>query len=330
MQSAILILIFCAAAALGQAQHQQEIRAAVEKALPALQKASPVFMQKNGCPSCHHQSLPAQTTAMAAKRGYRYDKALEAEQLRTVQEMIYPAVEVMAETSDTIPQITATGPYILMHLEAQGVAPNDATTALVHNIASKQRLDGSWTGFANRPPLSGGDIRETAVSVRGLDLYAPKGRRPEMNRRIAKAKEFLLSAKPASPEEKIARLLGLTWAGASMREMQGSADEVLTLQRADGGWAQLDTRESDAYATGEALVALYRAGTAGPGSAAFDRGLRYLLRTQQADGSWHVKTRSYALQPLIDTGYPHGRDQWISAAGTSYAAMALMLADPVQ
>jgi hypothetical protein len=30
-----------------------------------------------------------------------------------------------------------------------------------------------------------------------------------------------------------------------------------------------------------------------------------------------------ALQPYFDAGFPHGFDQWISAAGTSWATIAL-------
>jgi squalene cyclase len=121
--------------------------------------------------------------------------------------------------------------------------------------------------------------------------------------------------------------MGLAWAGAAPIELRDAADAVLALQRPDGGWAQLPTRESDAYATGEALLALHRAGVLTTDDAAYQRGLQFLLKTQEADGSWHVKTRAYPFQPLIDTGYPHGRDQWISSAGTSQALMALMLAD---
>jgi hypothetical protein len=62
--------------------------------------------------------------------------------------------------------------------------------------------------------------------------------------------------------------------------------------------------------------------------AAYQRGVHYLLRTQQQDGSWYVKTRALAFQPWFDAGFPYGYDQWISAAGTGWSAMALALALP--
>jgi len=61
---------------------------------------------------------------------------------------------------------------------------------------------------------------------------------------------------------------------------------------------------------------------------AFQRGIKYLLDTQQEDGSWYVKTRALAFQPTFEADFPHGHDQWMSAAGTSWASMALTLALP--
>jgi N-acyl-D-amino-acid deacylase len=76
------------------------------------------------------------------------------------------------------------------------------------------------------------------------------------------------------------------------------------------------------------LVALRESGYFHAGSAAFIQGVKYLLGTQKADGSWHVAGRALPVQPLFESGFPYGRDQWISAAGTSWAAMGLSLAIP--
>ena len=100
---------------------------------------------------------------------------------------------------------------------------------------------------------------------------------------------------------------------------------------------------SDAYASGLALYAQFEAGV--PIShTVYQNGLKYLLGTQASDGTWHVgglsakqilqasdgtwhvKTRSLPFQPYFESGYPYGHDQWISAAGTAYATMALAAA----
>lgn len=61
----------------------------------------------------------------------------------------------------------------------------------------------------------------------------------------------------------------------------------------------------------------------------YRRGLAFLLRTQFDDGSWFVASRTWPFQQHFDSGFPHGRDQWISAPATAWAAMAMLLAiDP--
>ena len=57
------------------------------------------------------------------------------------------------------------------------------------------------------------------------------------------------------------------------------------------------------------------------------RHYRFLLNTQLADGTWHVRRRAFPFQPTMDSHFPHGRDGWVSAAGTSWAVMALSLPD---
>jgi hypothetical protein len=57
---------------------------------------------------------------------------------------------------------------------------------------------------------------------------------------------------------------------------------------------------------------------------AYVRGLGFLLRTQAADGTWLVKSRSNPFQPYYETGFPYKKDQFISAAASGWAATALL------
>ena len=59
---------------------------------------------------------------------------------------------------------------------------------------------------------------------------------------------------------------------------------------------------------------------------AYGSGVAFLLRTQLADGSWYVQTRALPVQAYFETGFPHGRDQFISAAATNWATQALIRA----
>ena len=69
--------------------------------------------------------------------------------------------------------------------------------------------------------------------------------------------------------------------------------------------------------------ALSIAGRVGQDDPTYRKGIAYLMRTQAPDGSWHVKTRAIWLQPYFESGFPYGRDQFISTAGTAWASMAL-------
>ncbi len=83
---------------------------------------------------------------------------------------------------------------------------------------------------------------------------------------------------------------------------------------------------SDAYASGEALVALRESRAVEPTNRAYRRGLEYLLHTQIDDGTWIVESRAVPIQAYFESGFPYGVNQWISAAATCWATTALALA----
>ena len=121
------------------------------------------------------------------------------------------------------------------------------------------------------------------------------------------------------------QLLGLLWAGKQPSQLQDYLSALTALQWADGGWSQTRSLASDAYATGQVLFVLHELGV--PASdTAYRRGVEYLLRTQLDDGSWHVISRAVKFQPYFQSEFPHDQDQWISAAGTAWAAMGLAYA----
>ncbi len=216
--------------------------------------------------------------------------------------------------------------YFLAGLDADRQQANQTTDALVQFLALRQQPGGSWKTPVHRPPHDASDVTFTALAVRGLGVFAPKGRAQEIGGRIALARDWLLEAKAHETEEMAFRLLGLRWASANQTQIAEALDALLREQGSDGGWAQLPALESDAYATGLALFALHEGGKIAVDHQAFRRGVEYLLRTQIADGSWFVQTRSFPLQPFVGTRFPHRRSQFISVAATCWASMALSLA----
>ena len=160
--------------------------------------------------------------------------------------------------------------------------------------------DGYWSTAPDRPPVQYSDYTTTALGVWSLRKYAPEGRREEFEERVRRAMNWFTTAgSPAATEEAAFRLLGLGWAGAQISRTMEPMRDLLKRQRADGGWAQFPTLESDAYATGQVLAALRLGGGLAPATRAYQRGLQYLLDTQREDGSWHVKSRARPFQPVL-------------------------------
>jgi hypothetical protein len=305
------------------------IRTAVERSLALLQKSDVRFLEQTGCKSCHNQALPAMAYGLARERGFRFDEEVARKQSDNVMAIMAAQRErVLQLMEDEGPP--SSGAYALAGLAAMGYPADTTTAAFVRNMAVKQLPAGNWHVLSSRPPIEYSPVTATALAIRSMSQYGDGNRQADYRRRIERAKDWLLRYAPASSEERNMRLLGLAWAKADRAVLRTAAREILGHRRKDGGWSQLESLPSDAYATGQALYALNQAAGLPPGAPEYRDGVEFLRRTQFEDGSWFVKTRAVAIQPPLDTGFPHGRDQFISAAGTSWAAMALMLTEPAR
>jgi ankyrin repeat protein len=298
-------------------------REAIAKALPPLLDGGREFFKMSGCTSCHHNHLPALAFSLARAKRIALDE--EKARRNSLQSVAWITGNLEGFFQDVrVPGGDTTAAYLLWGLESDGHKRDRATDAVVHLLAGNQSLDGGWRVRADRPPIESGRVTPTAVAIRALRAYPIPGRKTELDNRIRRAAKWLGDYRPRTGEEKAMRLLGLVWGTADPGLIGDAAAQLASSQRPDGGWAQLDTLSSDAYATGQALYALSISGRLPPEQ--LRKGVRYLLDTQLADGTWLVRSRSYPLQPkYFDTGFPHGRDQWISAAATSWACAGLSL-----
>lgn len=297
-------------------------RAAVEKSLPLLQHADVVFLRKAGCVSCHSNSLTEMTLKAARKNGFSVDEGIAQSQLNTIREYLESWRERSLQDIG-IPGGVDTDGYILAGLAAANYPPDSATDAIARYLRRRQAVDGGWRIATQRPPLESSDFEATAITMRALQVYAPRPQQADYAKSVRKAAMWLSQAQPKTTEDHVYQVLGLGWAGGDKDTVRKAARELTALQRPDGGWAQLPTLASDAYATGQALTALAEAGGLSATDLVYQRGVRFLLRTQLEDGSWYVRTRTLAVQPYFDSEFPHDRDQFISTAATNWAIMAL-------
>jgi hypothetical protein len=336
LYAAALVIVGAGTAHADDAISREALQTAVRKGLDLLVKTSPAFIQKGGCNSCHNQMLPAAAQAFARGRGIEVGAPIEQ----------LPG-EVSEMTTERYAEYSVAGGGGVNALSFELFAsdllkqPADARMrAQIQYIKGQQLPEGYWRGGgsltnngqqglsrpgAARPPLMFDDVTPTAFMVRALRAYGPASEAADNQARIAKARQWLLATRASRLQEHAFRVLGLKWANADRRAVDDAARDLQALQQRDGGFAQLPTLPSDAYATGLALFALHEAGLASTHQA-YQAGLKFLLQTQAPDGTWHVRTRSLEFQPYFESGYPYQRDQWISAAGTAYATLALAAA----
>ncbi len=304
------------------------VQAAIRKILPLIETSGDAVFKSRGCVSCHNNSLPAMTVALARSKGFAVNEEQAKKELGFAVATDMPYLEPM-RLGSTIGGGSDTLGYTLMGMAAAGYLPDALTDAHIHYFSISQLGDGSWRTTSYRPPEEYGPFTTTAVVLRAIKLYPIPGRREEFQERITRAKRWLLSANASSQEERSMQLNALADAGASASERAPFVTALKTAQNGDGSWSLLPGIPGEAYATGEALYALHVSGNVPTTDAFYQRGVQWLLRNQLADGSWFMPTRAVPVQPhTFESGFPHGWHQFASDGASSWAAMALLFTLP--
>ena len=317
-------------AALWSAEQVQEcnattVRKAAEAGVSVLVRSGDRMTEATGnrCASCHQQNLPALAWSTAAKKGVGYPEQMAKEQLKATVNASGRFGDISVEQPPPVPNIAA---WLLIGLDAAEYPASPMTDSFAYALARYQYGDGRWVTKAWRPPTDYSDVTSTALAIRALKAYAPPTMKKRIDQNIRKAGAWLADYEAQSVEERTMQILGLHWAGSHKSQIKKLAKGLLIEQGPDGGWAQLPTLETDAYATGLALFALNQAAGLNAGDDAYQKGVKYLLRTQLDDGSWLVKTRASPVQVAIKEVFAHDEHQWISSIATGWSSIALMLA----
>jgi len=315
-------------------RRENSIDKAIQSSLPLIQTGDANFVPKAACVSCHNDSFAAMAVGAARKRGFAVDEKSSAQQVKAnlfglekLRDYLHQGFLVPVEDYFG-PEVVSD---ILIGLHAEHHQPDINTDAAVMYLKNRQAPDGHWAYPAadTRPPICSDYVGQTAHVLRALQLYAPKTDKAAYEAAVQRAAAWIAKTDPRDNHDRIAKVAGLGWSGFDKGATQKAIQDLVAVQRSDGGWGDIPSMESTAYATGTALVALQAAGMP-VSDAVYQRGVRYLLNTQLEDGSWYVHSRAMTFQPYFESGFPHGFDQWISAAGTSWATVALSLAAPAK
>lgn len=308
---------------------ENAIKRSATKSVLLLQKGGYVFINNNRmkCASCHNNTLTAMATAIARQKGIPVIDSLSAHNRTAMKYTL--ALACNPNKINEFIQANFITPYVLMGLSAEKYPADIYTDIGVDYMMSQAKPDGSFLAESFRVPLENGDIHFTAMAIRSIQLYASAAKKQRVNELVAKTRLWLERAQTNQQQELAFQLLGMHWCGSDNTQKSKIGDRLRAMQNPDGGWSQLTTLASDAYATGQTLYALYESGIVATDDAVYQKGLDYLLKTQNEKGAWIVETRSFAIQPPMTADFPpYNHNEFISAAASNWAVMALMNALP--
>ena len=231
----------------------------------------------------------------------------------------------------------STAAFLTINDVQAGAPLSEVTLAALDRAWEIQDQDGHWPGWikCNWPPFESDD--HFGVTLMAIAV----GMAPESYTQTAQADEGLRRMRQylaSHPPQHLHHKAMLLWAGHYHDDLVSDADrdswidELLDLQRADGGWASGDLGvwlqregtaadppvnvESDGYGTGLVIYTLRQGGV--PASDEhLQRGVRWLKTHQRADGHWWTQSlRNNATTP-----------NFLTHAGTTFALKALAITD---
>ena len=302
-----------------------EVRRSVDKSLALLEKRGYLFTERNKfkCAGCHHTTLTSMVAGSAREKGIpvtdSFSEFRVKAMINNLQNVGNPNIV------DQFLTVNFNAPYTLLGLYGEKYPAGVYTDISVDYIMSQAKPDGSFLTESGRVPLESGDIHNAAFSIRAIRLYASPAKKARVDSLVARTRHWLETQNPDQQQELVFQLLGMQWCGSPSDKKNVVAQKLLSLQNADAGWSQLTTLKSDAYATGQALYALYESGMVKASDPVYQAGMNYLLKTQDPTGAWIVQTRSYGIQPFFTSDFPpYDENQFISATATNWADLALL------
>jgi len=300
-----------------------DFRSMIQTSVGLLQKSSKETTTNGGCVNCHHQVLTGLALAAAHEKSIPIDEPAATEQWKAMSTGLRARENGFVQRLDSGGGLDSTL-YTLFALQANKYPADSTTDAMVAYILSRQFTDGRWPREeASRAPLQDGDFYRVALAVSALRTYAPPSLKVEVDEHMARARRWLMNTLPETTDDYAMRLLGLQRSGAPRNDVLEAGKALMVLQRTDGVWGGNPNLASDAFATCEALCAIFDAGLITAKDPDYQRGVQFLLDTRAKDGSWHVASRAPKFQPYFESGFPYGHDQWISAAATARAVVVL-------
>lgn len=288
----------------------RQVRAAVEKALPFLEKEGVKWHEEKNCLSCHHIPFMAWTHVEAGRRGIAVDQAKLKDWLGWCVEWAEPkgGDDVLAELLLFLPREVMNEPAAQKRFET-----------LPATLMGKQKPDGHWdaSGQFRGEQWPALEADQVATMLFLLSLNSPWAHPAKTAANREKANAWLKeNPAPQSIRSLSMRLLFDHRMGDTARK-EALTKSLLSQQKPDGGWSwKISNTDSDPVATGEALYVLGVIGSPSWDTASRQRAIDYVLRSQLEDGSWYQDHKRVSAKirkeprPVVDGIYSYLATGW--------------------
>jgi hypothetical protein len=292
-----------------------DVRRAVERSLPFVEKSSATWRSERKCVTCHQVPFAVWALNEAKSRGV----AVDAAKLDDLTGWAFNSCATNEDASTT---------FMVLSQNANAHRADALKTYSLFEtlFAKRQKPDGSWR--EGRQIRIEGAQREadevdtmwTLLAIKSMDRLGDtlsadtrKGLASERDKGLA----FLKAAKPGKRIDWLALRVLIAKEYETPELASQLLRELRAEQNADGGWGYVRGGESYAHTTGECLYCLGEMGF-GESDPAVRKAWKHLVNTQLAAGCWQCRTReTFSTKPeLVRATSIH----W----GTAWATIGLL------
>lgn len=296
------------------------------RAAESLDRTAVAWVQKNKCGSCHTGWPYVSTRAVLLAE-------LPTDSLANVRTFFEGRITNWEEDEKVKKhqhrEIVGTSTALAIHDAQTAGKLHPVTRQALDRMWTLQRKDGAWSWpKCDWPPFEVDDYYGAVLAAVGVG-HAPEGyaQGDSAKTGVEKLRAYLTK----TPAPNLHHRAWLLWASVRLDglldapQKQSTVDDLIALQRGDGGWsmeslgpewsgrkgdAANPDAPSDGYGTGLAIFVLREAGI--PAShAALRRGVKWLSENQRESGRWFTRSLNGVKQ------------HYISDTATSFAVLAL-------